>query len=315
MLELAKVVLEVTGSTSEIVFEPLPADDPVAPLPRHRARATGCWAGRRGRTCARASRQLVDWYRAERADGPERAAGPVADVARGRVAAAASPRWSAVVVNYESGAGAHRVRRVAARRHELGGRARGRRRRQRVARRLGRDAAASGARRARVVVAGRQPRLRRRRPTSGIARDLDAGRRGVQPRPASSRPGPAPPCSPASTEPDRRRRRARGSATRTAPRTRRPGSVPTPRRRGRATGCSVWSGPTTRSPGATASSTPTPPRPRDVDWVSGAAIWLRRSALDAIGGWDDGYFMYMEDVDLCWRLGRAGWRDRLRARR
>jgi N-acetylglucosaminyl-diphospho-decaprenol L-rhamnosyltransferase len=47
---------------------------------------------------------------------------------------------------------------------------------------------------------------------------------------------------------------------------------------------------------------------REVDWVSGAAIWLRRDALDAIGGWDDGYFMYVEDVDLCWRLGRAGWR-------
>jgi N-acetylglucosaminyl-diphospho-decaprenol L-rhamnosyltransferase len=47
---------------------------------------------------------------------------------------------------------------------------------------------------------------------------------------------------------------------------------------------------------------------RDVDWVSGAAIWLRRDALDEIGGWDDGYFMYVEDVDLCWRLGRAGWR-------
>jgi N-acetylglucosaminyl-diphospho-decaprenol L-rhamnosyltransferase len=47
---------------------------------------------------------------------------------------------------------------------------------------------------------------------------------------------------------------------------------------------------------------------RDVDWVSGAAIWLRRAALDAVGGWDDGYFMYVEDVDLCWRLRGAGWR-------
>ncbi len=45
----------------------------------------------------------------------------------------------------------------------------------------------------------------------------------------------------------------------------------------------------------------------DADWVSGAAIWLRRSALEAIGGWDDGYFMYVEDVDLCWRLHRAGF--------
>lgn len=50
-----------------------------------------------------------------------------------------------------------------------------------------------------------------------------------------------------------------------------------------------------------------PDVPREVDWVSGAAVWLRRDALDAIGGWDEGYFMYVEDVDLCWRLGRAGW--------
>jgi N-acetylglucosaminyl-diphospho-decaprenol L-rhamnosyltransferase len=47
---------------------------------------------------------------------------------------------------------------------------------------------------------------------------------------------------------------------------------------------------------------------RDVDWVSGAAIWLRRDALDAIGGWDPRYFMYVEDVDLCWRLRSSGWR-------
>ena len=51
-----------------------------------------------------------------------------------------------------------------------------------------------------------------------------------------------------------------------------------------------------------------PGRPRDVDWVSGAAVWLRRSALDQVGGWDERYFMYVEDVDLCWRLRRAGWR-------
>jgi N-acetylglucosaminyl-diphospho-decaprenol L-rhamnosyltransferase len=49
-------------------------------------------------------------------------------------------------------------------------------------------------------------------------------------------------------------------------------------------------------------------RARDVDWVSGALMFLRRSALDSVGGWDERYFMYMEDVDLCWRLGRLGWR-------
>ena len=51
-----------------------------------------------------------------------------------------------------------------------------------------------------------------------------------------------------------------------------------------------------------------PNRARDVDWISGAALWLRRDALDDVGGWDERYFMYMEDVDLCLRLRRAGWR-------
>ncbi len=51
-----------------------------------------------------------------------------------------------------------------------------------------------------------------------------------------------------------------------------------------------------------------PTRARDVDWLSGAAMWFRRSALDSVGGWDEGYFMFMEDVDVCWRLRRLGWR-------
>jgi hypothetical protein len=46
----------------------------------------------------------------------------------------------------------------------------------------------------------------------------------------------------------------------------------------------------------------------EVDWVSGAAVMLRRQMLDEIGLMDEGYFMYCEDVDLCKRAGIAGWK-------
>ena len=51
-----------------------------------------------------------------------------------------------------------------------------------------------------------------------------------------------------------------------------------------------------------------PARPRDADWVSGSAVWLRRTAVESVGGWDERYFVYVEDVDLCWRLRQGGWR-------
>jgi N-acetylglucosaminyl-diphospho-decaprenol L-rhamnosyltransferase len=47
---------------------------------------------------------------------------------------------------------------------------------------------------------------------------------------------------------------------------------------------------------------------RDVDWVAGTHVLVRREAWDAVGGFDEAYFMYMEDVDLCWRMRKAGWR-------
>jgi N-acetylglucosaminyl-diphospho-decaprenol L-rhamnosyltransferase len=48
--------------------------------------------------------------------------------------------------------------------------------------------------------------------------------------------------------------------------------------------------------------------PVQVDWVSGACMCVRRDAWDAVGGFDPGYFMYAEDMDLCLRIARAGWR-------
>ena len=51
-----------------------------------------------------------------------------------------------------------------------------------------------------------------------------------------------------------------------------------------------------------------PEEPRDVEWISGAALWLRRDALDRVGGWDERFFLFFEDVDLCRRLGADGWR-------
>ena len=50
-----------------------------------------------------------------------------------------------------------------------------------------------------------------------------------------------------------------------------------------------------------------PDLPREVDWLSGCVLGVRRSAFEEIGGFDPGYFMYVEDVDLGLRLRRAGW--------
>jgi len=47
--------------------------------------------------------------------------------------------------------------------------------------------------------------------------------------------------------------------------------------------------------------------PTSPEWLSGACLLVRRSALEAIGGWDDAFFLYGEDIDLCRRLRQSGY--------
>lgn len=55
-------------------------------------------------------------------------------------------------------------------------------------------------------------------------------------------------------------------------------------------------------------------RARHVDWAHGALLLARRVAWDAIGGFDDSQWMYAEDLDIAWRMWRAGWRTRYEPR-
>lgn len=50
-------------------------------------------------------------------------------------------------------------------------------------------------------------------------------------------------------------------------------------------------------------------RRREAGWLSGSCVLVRRSLFDALAGFDEGYFMYFEDVDLGYRIGIAGFKN------
>src|SRR6185312_14035697 len=68
---------------------------------------------------------------------------------------------------------------------------------------------------------------------------------------------------------------------------------------------------TCRAAGATAATIATD---EDVPAVSGAACAIRRNLFRRLGGFDDRFFMYLEDTDLSWRVRMAGYRCRLAVR-
>ncbi|MEM7153635.1 MAG: glycosyltransferase family 2 protein [Myxococcota bacterium] len=52
---------------------------------------------------------------------------------------------------------------------------------------------------------------------------------------------------------------------------------------------------------------PPPEHTGEVDWVSGASVMIRKAMIDEIGMFDENFFLYFEETDLCMRAKRAGW--------
>jgi len=48
--------------------------------------------------------------------------------------------------------------------------------------------------------------------------------------------------------------------------------------------------------------------PSEVDWLLGACLFVRRRAIRDIGPLDDGYYLYVEDIDWCYRMRQGGWK-------
>jgi len=49
-------------------------------------------------------------------------------------------------------------------------------------------------------------------------------------------------------------------------------------------------------------------RPAEAEFLMGAVLLLRRAAVEEAGGFDEDFFMFSEEVDLCYRLREAGWK-------
>ncbi len=47
---------------------------------------------------------------------------------------------------------------------------------------------------------------------------------------------------------------------------------------------------------------------REVDWITGSSLMIRKDMLNELGGLDEGFFMYSEECDLCYRARKAGWK-------
>ena len=51
-------------------------------------------------------------------------------------------------------------------------------------------------------------------------------------------------------------------------------------------------------------------REQDIFWASGVAMFVKRAVAEELGGFDEDFFMHMEEIDLCWRMKLAGYRVR-----
>ncbi|NIZ14248.1 glycosyltransferase family 2 protein [Phaeobacter sp. HF9A] len=53
---------------------------------------------------------------------------------------------------------------------------------------------------------------------------------------------------------------------------------------------------------------PIPTQAQQVDWTAGASLMIRREVIEDVGGFDETFFLYFEETELCHRAARAGWR-------